>query len=423
MKNVYDIRREKKLFYIFSDIAPDSSPDGETGANGRGIGVIYAKTAVILYLYYIDTLPVYWPYMERIPKGIDLYILSSRAEVLEEARAHMALVGRGKVFYIQKENCGRDISALLVVGAEIVTRYRYVCFLHDKKEHSPELKKDTDLWIRNLWGNLIGGADYIRQILELFERTESLGVLAPPDPIGDHFCIWYGYGWHQSFSVTERLARELGLKADLSIDKPPITLGTALWFKSEALWKLFERGWRYTDFDDSQLSDPAYISYGIERIFAYVAQDAGYDTGTVTTTSYAEMQMGYLQYSTGRLFAEARSFFPVTCLDDLQRYKRSQEKVVEFAQENRKLYLYGAGEMGRFCFYLLRAENLSAMGYLVSEESREHWLNGLPVSSVQEVGDLSEAAVIITVYDKAVQDVIADRLKERGCHRYIRLWE
>lgn len=155
-----------------------------------------------------------------------------------------------------------------------------MCFIHDKKEHKPATEKETKLWVENLWGNLIGSSSYIDSILGLLGENERLGILSPPDPIGDHFCTWYGFGWHDSYEITKKLADYLHLEADISEDKPPITIGTALWFKTAALRKLFETGWDYKDFDDHKLDDNNYLSYGIERIFAYVAQDVGFDTGS-----------------------------------------------------------------------------------------------------------------------------------------------
>ena len=100
MKNVYDIRYEKNLTYILSQEQEHPSENTDGG--------ISAKTAVILYLYYIDTLTEYWPYLDGIQEGIDLYIISSREELLEKVREHMSLSGKAQIQYILKENRGRE---------------------------------------------------------------------------------------------------------------------------------------------------------------------------------------------------------------------------------------------------------------------------------------------------------------------------
>lgn len=414
MKNAYDIRHEKNLIYIL----PLEVEAIQKSVNKES----RSKAAVILYLYYLETLPVYWSYIDGIAADMDLYIISSREDVLAAVQEHINQSCRKRVRYILKENRGRDVSALLVTSAGIVRRYEYICFLHDKKEHSAEVKKDTDLWIENLWGNLLGSTGYIDRILQLFDQNPMLGVLAPPEPVGDHFCTWYGYGWHRSFDITKKLAEQLQLDTDLTAEKPPLTIGTALWFKREALQKLFDAGWRYEDFDDEGLKSQDYLSYGIERIFPYVAQDAGFETGTVMTAAYAEKQMNYIQYSASILFSEAKHFFPVSCISDLKRYRRSREMILHFARQRENLYLYGAGEMGRFCLSLLREANIFPCGFLVSKADGGGMVCGLPVHSIQDIEHIQECAVIITVFEEKARKEMIRNLKDRGIHDYRVFW-
>ena len=411
MKNVYDIRYENNLIYVLS-----SAPEALWQE-------IYSDTLIIVYLYYLDTLSVYLHYLDGIPEAIHVCLVSSRKEVLREVRRHMEASGRKNIRYILKENRGRDVSALLVTCADLIKDYEYVCFLHDKKERSAEVKRDTELWIKNLWGNTVGSAGYISRVLQLFLENPSLGVLAPPEPVGDHFCTWYGYGWHDSFGITEELVEKLCLDTDIRQDKPPVTIGTALWFRRDALQKLFDHGWEYSDFDDEGLRRQDYLSYGIERIFPYVAQDAGYDTGTVMTEAYAAIQTNYLQHAANLIFKEAEPFFPVNNLADLERYRSNKSSVIEFAERNREVYLYGAGTMGQFCLSLLRKENIQPEGFVVSKGGGVSMVDCIPVIELDRLEHLPGRAVVITVYALEVQDEIAKLLEERGCRNYIRMWE
>ena len=415
VRNVYDIRYEDNLIYIL--------PEQSSGIYQSASSEVYGKTVIIIYLFYMDTLSVYWPYIDGIPVEIDVCLLSSREEVLEEARIHIEASGRKRVRYMLKENRGRDVSGLLVTGADIIKDYEYICFLHDKKEHCEEVKKDTELWIENLWGNMIGGTEYISHILCLFLNNPKLGVLAPPEPVGDHFCTWYGYGWHDSFDITDELVKRLHLNADIRPDRPPVTIGTVLWFRRRALRKLFDYGWRYSDFDDEGLKRHDYLSYGIERVFPYVAQDAGYDTGTVMTGTYAGKQTNYLQHAANLIFKEAEAFFPVNNLADLEHYRKNKSRIIEFAKGNREVYLYGAGTMGRFCLAMLRKENIRPAGFLVSGDGGDSIMEDIPVTKLGKLDCLQDRAVIITVYGPDEQDEIAESLRERGCWNYIRMWE
>lgn len=415
MKNIYDVRYEKNLIYILP------SEPGCLSSSVRS--EVYPNTVILVYLYYLDTLSVYWSYLDGIPEEIQVCVISSKEEVLKEVRRHIEASGRAGVQYILKENRGRDVSALLVTCADLIKNYEYLCFLHDKKEHSEEVKKDTDLWIENLWGNMIGSSGYISRILRLFLENPELGVLAPPEPVGDYFCTWYGYGWHDSFGITSELVRRLQLNTDIRPDKPPITIGTVLWFRREALRKLFDYGWSYADFDDEGLRRHDYLSYGIERLFPYVAQDAGYDTGTVMTGRYAEKQTNYLQHAANLMFKEAEPYFPVNQLADLECYQRNKGRIMEFARRNEEVYLYGAGTMGQFCLTVLRKENIQPAGFLVSENNGESVVECVPVTELQRMERLQERAVIITVYELAAQREIAEELRRRGCRKFICMWE
>lgn len=415
MKNVYDIRYEKNLTYIFPEKAyVDVKPlRGET----------YKETAIIIYLYYTGTVTDYYRYIDNIASKIDLYIISSREEVLAVVREHIDDSGRQNVQYILKENRGRDVSALLVTADRIVRKYQYVCFLHDKNEHNAELKQDTNLWIKNLWGNQIGSPNYIDEILRQFENKQTLGIIAPPEPIGDHCDTWFGYGWHGSYNITKQIADKMALHADIREDKPPITFGTVLWFRTKALKKLFDMEWDYSDFQDERLQDNNYLSYGLERIFAYVAQDAGYVTATAMTISYAERQTGYLQYSGSLLMHAKDEFFPISDMDLLNRFMKRREIIVAFARRNERLYLYGAGRMGCLCLAVLRSAQISPQGCIVTGDTGMTMLCDVPVVLLDELDKEQANAVIITVQDRRWQTEIAEQLEKRGHKNYIMFWD
>lgn len=415
MKNVYDIRYEENLTFILPEKAyADAKPLS---------GEIYNKTAVIIYLYYIDTVTDYYRYIDNIVPSIDLYIISSREEVLEVVREHIDRSGRRNVQYILKENRGRDVSALLIASRDIVKKYLYVCFLHDKKEHEAKTKKDIDLWIENLWGNQIGSPDYIDEILRLFEQKENLGIIAPPEPIGDHINTWFGYGWYESYDITKQIVDKMALHTDIRWDKPPITFGTVLWFRTKALIKLFDMDWEYSDFQDELLQNEKYLSYGRERSFAYVAQDAGYETGTAMTISYAQRQTGYLQYSGSRLMHAKDEFFPISYIDLLNRFMKRRETITKFCRNNRKLYLYGAGKMGLFCLEVLQREQISPDGYIVTEDNGKSTLWNYPIILLDELKAEQDIGVIITVERKEIQEEIARQLEKKGYRNYIKFWD
>ena len=417
MKNVYDIRYEKCLSFIFPTKCHYNISCTSMAR--------YRQSVILLYLYYEDTLSEYFQYLDDIPDDIHVCIISSRQRVLDAVKEHSHKNHKKNIEFILKKNLGRDVSALLIIGSKIIKKYKYVCFIHDKKEHKPTFKKETKLWIENLWGNLIGSRSYIDLVLGLLEENESLGILSPPDPIGDHFCTWYGFGWHDSYEITRKIAKQLHLKTDISLDKPPITIGTALWFKTTALKKLFEAGWEYKDFDDHRLDDSNYLSYGIERIFAYVAQDAGFDTGEVMTIEYAQKQNNYLRHATNKIFAEMMPFYPLPTVTAIEDCKRNVPRLIEFVKRHKRVYLYGAGNMGRFCLSLLRREGLEAEGFIVSSHPELEMIDALPVISIENMDllDDPDLGVVVTVAGQEMKIQIIGKLHEKKISNYIEFWK
>ncbi len=417
MDNVYDIRYKKSLSYIFST-------DGNIDCK-IAVDKLYKEVAVILYLYYEDTASYYFKYIKNIPESVNLYIISSRQSVLEIYCNYVEKVERKNTTFILKENRGRDVSALLVTARDVVKAHKYICFVHDKKEHKLEFKTDTDLWVENLWGNMLGSSDYIAQILHKFESDHNLGILAPPDPIGDSFCTWYGYGWHGSYDVTKQLAEKIGLNANLDSKKPPITIGTALWFRTEALKKLFEFNWGYELFDDEKLNDSNYLSYGIERIFAYVAQDAGFDTGEIMTLEYAQKQNNYLHYSMPKIFFKIQSYFPFPSITAIESYDRNVPRLLEFARANEKLFLYGAGDMGRFCLSFLRREGIEPSGFIVTGNVEQYQIDNLSVVNLYQLESdkIDTVGVVITVVAESMQKQMQSVLDNLGIRNYLIFWK
>ena len=74
MDNVYNIRLDKNLFFVL----PDSVKNNSHTVINKG------EMAVIIHLYYEDTINQYFDFIHKIPANIDVYISVSgeRAEYI-----------------------------------------------------------------------------------------------------------------------------------------------------------------------------------------------------------------------------------------------------------------------------------------------------------------------------------------------------
>lgn len=306
MENVYDIRKNEKLMYILQKDNSAFAPKDE----------LLSTVAIAVYLYYEDTLDIYFSYLDVIPEQISLYIISSRQVILDRTRSRFP--ERKNMVFLRKKNRGRDVSVLLVTFREVALQYQYICFLHDKKAKHSRMEEDIEIWIKNLWENTIGSKDYIYNVLQILEGSPQIGLLVPPEPLGQHFAAWYGDAWGSNFGNTERLCKELNVKdCDLNREKYPITLSTVFWVRTESLRKIFLKEWKYEDFPEEPMPIDGTISHALERIWGYVVQDAGYKTGTVMTASYAEWSLLFIQQEIRKMYRILRDEVSIQTLHQI----------------------------------------------------------------------------------------------------------
>lgn len=403
MDNVYDIKRKENLNYILPL---------KTKIEDHLSDIYKGKAVVVIHLHYLDTVGVYLKYIEAIPSGIDILFTFSDYEMKEILQK--SLIGKRENYrFIEKQNRGRDISAFLVACREAIMRYEYVCFLHDKKEKKSVYKKDTDIWIRCLWENMLGSAEYIENILATFYTNPSLGLLTPPFPITEHFSSFYMCAWGNNFDITKALAEKMELNCNLDIAKSPITLGTVFWARTIALKKLFKIEWEYEDFDEEPLKDDGTISHAIERILAYVAQDAGFESGWVLNDRYAGTYFEQMQYALKIAFSQLNNSLGISWISEIDSYESRTQEMLEFVNKYEKLYIYGAGICGSRYLTRLKIEQRIPDAFLVSDSNRNSKdVQGVPVYPISEV-DLNEQCGIIVgvndLYKKEVLQTIKDR--------------
>lgn len=385
MKNIYDIRKSECLLFILSS----SKLDGSFGK------LLQKKCAIFVNLYYRSTVERYMKYLNRIPCDIDIYIYSSNEDILEKARI---LQKRHNIQYQLKENRGRDISTLLVAVGKTIRKYEYICFLHDKTANAEYLETDVDVWIDNLWGNTIGSSQYIEQVLKLFEKDDSLGLLVPPEAYGTFIAHWYGDTWLSDYSLCESLARDLKLNTDITEDKMPFTIGTVFWAKTRALKKLFEKKWNYDDFPKETMPIDGTISHAIERIFGYVAQDAGYKTGTIMSNRYASWLLLSAQEHMRTMFYQLQKREKVYNMAQIINLDEREEKLEDFCSQYNTIYIYGAGSYGRSLYHFVKDRGWRIEGFVVSTQKRAFpTVESLKVWELQELDPYENLGIIIGV--------------------------
>lgn len=361
---------------------------------------------VIAHLFYPELLEDAMEHLLDLPETVDVCIVSSSDTVLQAAETIVRKNQRKNFSFRLKNNRGRDFSALLVACKDLLLRYRYLCFIHDKKSHAHIPVPAGRTWFHQLWSCMLQDCHHVQSILHLFEENEQLGLLVPPEPLHSYFKIYAGQYWHANYAITKGLLSDLDVHVPVSEDKPPFTISTAFWCKTEALRPLFERDFTYDFFPDEPMAADGTICHALERCFGYVAQSQGFYTAFVMSERFAtERSMMLRSY----LFDAV----PVLMKLNLIRYQEggyvlgdeaSLQKLprfLEFCQKHHTLYVYGAGPYGASCCWLAEHYGIRIQAVVVSDpKDNPKEVNGYPVIAVDDIRGQHEAGVVLALQPK-----------------------
>lgn len=262
------------------------------------------RIAVIFHTYYDDIMEQYFHNIESFPDGTDFYFTTDTEEKIAALRKLLTpLNSRFNIRYRKIENRGRDVSALLVGCRDVVLEggYDLICFMHDKKAigNTSEYRSAGKYYSDCCFENVAPSADYVNNVIEMFERQPRLGVAVPPPPSNANFFTVIGGHWSATgnYENVKRLLNELNLNVPLDKSKPPVApYGSVFWFRPEALIPLFNKKWGYGDFSAEPMASDGTISHAIERAYGFIAQSQGYYTSVILNMRYSEREITYLTY-------------------------------------------------------------------------------------------------------------------------------
>ena len=189
------------------------------------------------------------------------------------------------------ENRGRDISALLVGCKDLLDKYDYLCFIHDKNTSSDQAANIWEQFRFNMWENNLKSEFYINNIIDLFYQHRRLGLLVPPIPKHDLYKKLLVNGWSKTYDATKNLMRRLKINVPIEEDIQPLSYSTTFWCRTKALRPLFDYNFLITDFPDEPLPATGTINHAVERILPYIAQSQGFYTGIIECEEYASMEI------------------------------------------------------------------------------------------------------------------------------------
>lgn len=257
------------------------------------------RVAVFAHLYYADLIEDSAVYLRNIPAQIDLIITTDSEKKADEIRS---LVRSDATIRVVPSR-GRELSALLVGCRDLIPRYDFVCFIHDKKSSQKEFRSVGKAFSDSIWDATLHSTEYIQNVLVTFEDNPRLGLLAPPPPFwGTYFWSSVDY-WTICHDEVMALGKRLNLDAKMERDKRLIAIGSVFWCRREALDPLFKAGLTLEDFPPEPVPNDGTFLHAIERIFQFVAASQRYLTGWVMSDEYARVLISDYQV----MFDETKS--------------------------------------------------------------------------------------------------------------------
>lgn len=397
--------KKERLFILDQDDMPKKT-------------VLRESTAVIIYLYYFDTIKDYLPYMNQIPKEYDVCVISSDQSVLNEVKRFFS---NRNAIYLLKENRGRDISAFLIAAVPVLEKYERICFIHDKSANAEYLEEDTAFWIYNLWTNTLGSEVYIRKINQLFDDDKTLGLLAPPEPYGEFLSHWYGDTWFENYDATRQLAERLKLDVEVTQEEQLTALSTVFWARTSALKKLVHYPWKYEDFPEEPLPIDGTLNHAIERIFPFAALDAGFTTGIVMRKQYAEELLLLVQRDMRYMYFLLREREHISNLHQIKCAGKWGAIAGDFFERHKNIYIYGAGYYGEKLYFFLKNRGINTSGFIVTDgHKKETEMHGKPIVEIGELKRDSDIGVVIGV-SYEYRPEVEETLRRYGIAEYIEI--
>lgn len=301
-----------------------------------------------------------------------------------------------------------------MAAREELLKYDLICFVHDKKAVSAYKSKDFNIWINTMWENTLGSKGYILNVINSFHQDNTLGVLFPPHPYGNTTVLGLCDSWTVNLQNTQKLAKKLGLNIIPSENMESCAVGTVFWARSDALSKLLNYTWNYSDFDDEPLPRDGSLSHAIERILRFVSMDAGYKEYFCLSNRFTEKYLSELHS-----FIQDESHLLKEELEingqDVHYYESWKSKFWENISKYEHVYLYGAGHFGRQCLNFMARAGKNPDGFLVSHSVKnDESINGIGVYNFDEFDFPENSCIVITVERDNSKRIIENIQKKFG---------
>ena len=278
------------------------------------------RVVAVAHIYYPEMTDEILDHLDTLPAGFDL-VITTADETRRDAIAEvLSRRGREADLRVVASNRGRDISAFLVDCADVIDSddHDLVVKVHSKRspQDAPPI---AELFKRHLFENLLASPAHTANLLRLFARHSSLGMVFPPV-----YHVGYptlGHSWFGNSDAAEELVDRLGITVPFDDTTPLSAYGSMFVARPQTLRALTAAGFTHDDFPDDEAYADGALTHVLERLMSYVVLSSGHHVREVMTPALAATSYSYLEYRTITLSARLPGY-PREQLERLGQLKR-----------------------------------------------------------------------------------------------------
>lgn len=269
------------------------------------------RIAVIAYVPDAAFVPELRVRLRSVPDGYDLYVTTGdggRARAIENLVAEWddAAFRRfeTRVSWVRR---GRDKAALFIACRDIILGddYDLLIVVHGRVS-SRKTQNMRHYSRRYALDNLLNTRGYTENLLGMFQREPTLGLVFPPMiHVGNAIM---GRGWGVYRAVALELCERLGVRVPLDRVTPLAPFGGTWVGRPEAVRPLAQTKW--SDNDYGKVGRRKYVELGRvqERLIPLVGAELGYHSRTVLTHEHAAISHTALEYKADQMFSTTRGY-------------------------------------------------------------------------------------------------------------------
>lgn len=378
---------------------------------------VYHKTAIAMHLYYEELFDVAERYIRNIPVEISLFITVKSQQARELLQQKLSF--RENIQILISSNVGRDWGALILDLWQYIKDYEYICFVHDKRTTGgngyPVVGK---AFMELSWNGLLHSRDYINQILRILEEKPYIGLLGPETPYHSGYIKLLGDAWTTCLEETEKLAKRIGLKIVMKKEDMPFALSSMFWFRNAALRPVFDYAFQEDDFPKEPMALDGTLNHALERIVTSCALEQGFFSGTVQDIASAQNHILNYQCMLEQTVHDAILCFGEVQCSDIFSGKNYQNRMglLKYAMKYPALYIYGAGNNGKYVAEFLDYQDIPYDGFIISDnyEKKASFCG----HEIFYYGEIEAQAGIVIAVDKRYREDIINYLENKGYHNY-----